>query len=201
MWRFPDVAPTECRNTNDEILCICCVYIPVHVRLVLWGSFQHNYRLKTLMDSDTHRSKSSPRFADHTVRTTASRHSVCCSAASRAWGVAPTNPCGSRPCSPLWSHNGAASRCSVWSLSRSVNCFITYSLSWRTCSGAYQMPSCCCCSCCIPRMQPFPCCILLTQPFPCCILLMQSFPCCIPLTHPCPFKLLSLWPWSWTFTV
>lgn len=64
--------------------------------------------------------KSSSRFEDHTVRTTASRHSVCCSAASRACGVALTNPCGSRPCSPLWSHNGAASRCSVWSLSLSL---------------------------------------------------------------------------------
>jgi len=146
-----------CRNTHGEILYICCAYIPVHVRLVLWGSFQHNYRLKMLMDSDAHRSQ--PRFADHTVRTTASRHSVCCSAASRAWGVALTNPCGSRPCSPLWSHNGAASRCSVWSLSLSlslsVNCFISYSLSWRKCSGAYQTPRCCC-SCCIPLMQPFP---------------------------------------------
>ena len=110
-----------CRNTHGEILYICCAYIPVHVRLVLWGSFQHNYRLKMLMDSDAHRSQSSPRFADHTVRTTASRHSVCCSAASRAWGVALTNPCGSRPCSPLWSHNGAASRCSVWSLSLSLS--------------------------------------------------------------------------------
>jgi hypothetical protein len=28
------MAPMECRNMWEEVLCICCIYIPVHAKLV-----------------------------------------------------------------------------------------------------------------------------------------------------------------------
>jgi len=33
------MAPMEYRNMLKKVSCICCAYIPLHVRLVLWINF------------------------------------------------------------------------------------------------------------------------------------------------------------------
>jgi len=35
----PMMAPKECQNMQEEILCIWCVYVSVHVRFVLCTDF------------------------------------------------------------------------------------------------------------------------------------------------------------------
>ena len=35
----PKMAPKECQNMLEEILCMCCVHVPAQVRFVLYVDF------------------------------------------------------------------------------------------------------------------------------------------------------------------
>ena len=40
------MTPMECRNMWEEVLCICCVYFPVHIRLVSYLNIQCHFLSK-----------------------------------------------------------------------------------------------------------------------------------------------------------